>query len=115
MYIYIHTRLFTYNLTEQDPIGLSLDWPFLHILRFTSSLKYLDNHLRCLFPYLFYKCENPPHQVENVNYLMTLRTQPPNLLEPKNHDLIISQSENCAQAPQLPCEPLPPWPCTALQ
>ena len=47
---------------------------FPHILCFSSSLKYLDNSIWGTFPELFYRCETPPHQVEDVNYLMAMST-----------------------------------------
>lgn len=54
--------------------------PLPHILCFSSFMKHLDKSIRCSLPKWFYRCENP-HQMEDVNYLMTTSTQSPDLLK----------------------------------
>ena len=53
------------------PYGTFQGRPFPHILCFSSTLKYLDNRIRCTFPELFYRCEIS-HQMQDDNYLMTM-------------------------------------------
>ena len=46
---------------------------FAHILCFNSFLMYLDNSLQYTFPELLAGVKTP-HQMENVNYLLTMST-----------------------------------------
>ena len=57
-----------------------------HLLCFSCSLKYLDNSIWRTFLSCFPDVKTP-HQVGDVNYLMTMSTQPPGLLEPKDYNV----------------------------
>ena len=73
-------------VTEQDPMGPSQERPLLHSLCWSASLKYLDNSIWSTFLSCFPDVKTP-HQVGDVNYLMTMSTQPPGLLEPKDYNV----------------------------
>ena len=69
---------------EQDPVGLS-QLAFSHILCFSSSLKYLLNIYVCVCVCVYtfeahvlscFTGVNIPHQMEDVNLLMTMNTKP---------------------------------------
>lgn len=64
----------TGTVTKQDP-GTVPEQAFPAILRFSSSLKDLDNSIGCTFPELLCRCKNP-QQMGDVNYLKTMSTQP---------------------------------------
>ena len=59
-------------------MGASQDRPFPHILSLSSSLKYLKDSIWCRFSELFYRYLSLTHtpQMEDVNYLMTMSTEP---------------------------------------
>ena len=46
------------------------DRPFLYILCFSSSLKYVGNSIRDTFPELFYRCGThpPPHTHTHIKW-----------------------------------------------
>ena len=96
-------------VTKQDAVGPS--WiDFVHILCFSSFLMYLDNSIQYTCPELLCRCESP-HQMEDVNCLLTMSTQPQAYVAselimltpvPPPCYLTISHSGNCAQADHIP-------------
>ena len=99
------------------PPGAFLGQPFWHFLCFSSSLKYPDNSIGCIFPELFCRCIKPPplQQMVEVNYLMTMSPWPQASwslrtvgINPFDTTLLPHhQLENCAQADRRPCDPSP--------
>ena len=102
-------NLLARNVAGQDPMGSFQDKPSpissVAALPWRTKITALDTH----FPSCFADVKTL-HQMEDVNYLRTMNTQPQasgslrtNRVNPC--DLTISQIENCAQADHKLCNP----------
>ena len=63
-------------------MGPCQDRPLPNILCFRSSLKYPGNYLMHISQVVLQMLK--PHQMEDINYLMTLSTSPADILEPED-------------------------------
>ena len=101
-------------------MGPSWGQGFPHILCFSSSLKYLDNSIWCIFPELVCRCENPPPK-GRCWLLDDCEHVAPGLLEPKDwsceplwHRPVTSPSANQRTVHGLITDPATPLPHLAF-